>query len=48
MTAPRTRIRASLLLAALFAGGLIAGACHPTEPVAIGEYHAPVDSWENQ
>ncbi len=31
MTAPATRLRASLLLAALFAGGLIAGACHPTD-----------------
>ena len=48
MTAPRTRIRASLLIAALFAGGLIAGACQPTEPVVIGEYHAPVDTPEGR
>ena len=40
MTAPRTRLRASLLLAALFAGGLIAGACHPTTHTPpIGSIH---------
>jgi hypothetical protein len=31
MSAPPTRIRASLLLAALFTGGILAGACNPTE-----------------
>lgn len=31
MTAPATRLRVSLLLAALFAGGLIAAACQPTD-----------------
>ena len=40
MTAPRTRLQASLLLAALFAGGLIAGACHPTTYTPpIGSIH---------
>lgn len=40
MTAPATRLRASLLLASLFAGGLIAGACHPTTYTPpIGNIH---------
>lgn len=38
-----TRLRASLFLACLFAGGLIAGACHD-EPV----YTPPVGTWEEQ
>ncbi|MBH0119833.1 hypothetical protein M1M07_28920 [Rhodococcus sp. HM1] len=42
MTAPRTRIRASLLLAALFAGGLIAGAFHPTDQGPIST--PPIDA----
>lgn len=38
-----TRFQASLLLAALFVGGLVAGACHD-EPV----YTAPVGTCEEQ
>jgi hypothetical protein len=40
MSAPSTRIRASLLLAALFTGGVLAGACQPTEQ----PYTAPTDT----
>jgi hypothetical protein len=40
MSAPSTRVRASLLLAALFTGGILAGSCHPTEDT----YTPPVGS----
>ncbi|QOV97641.1 hypothetical protein [Rhodococcus pyridinivorans] len=41
----RTRIRR--LLAAAFAGAFLVAACDTgsSDPVVIGEYHAPVDTW---
>lgn len=39
--------RVRRLLAALFAGAFLVAACDAgsSEPVVIGEYHAPVDAW---
>ncbi len=42
MSAPTTRIRASLILAALFTGGILAGACQPAE-----HYTPPVGTIED-
>ena len=44
-----TRFRTVLLLILMCVGALAAGACDiESDPVVIREYHAPVDTLENQ
>lgn len=42
------RLHGSAFITTLYTLTLLLTACHPTEPVVIGEYHTPTDTWENQ
>lgn len=45
----RTGRRISLLLILMFLGAATVGACdYTSEPVVIGEYKAPTETWEDQ